>query len=176
MAFVPSALPEPPRRGRRPRAAAAGTRTPLSRERIVDAALAIVDAGGLDALSMRSVAQALDTGPASLYAHVADKAELLALLIERRREEMRLPEPDPEHWQEQLKDMVREMRAGLMAHRDLARAALAEVPLGEGGLCFTERCSRCCASAACPTRSSPTAATCSRFTRSPPPPRRRLAR
>ena len=139
MAFVSGTLPEPPRRGRRPRAAAPAARTPLSRERIAGAALAIVDAGGLDALSMRAVAQSLGTGPASLYAHVADKDELLALLVERVAGEMRLPEPDPEHWQEQVKDMVREMRAVLLAHRDLARAALAEIPLGEGGLRVTER-------------------------------------
>jgi AcrR family transcriptional regulator len=132
MAFV---LPQPPRKGRaRPEP---GTR--LSRESIVDAALAIVDAGGLDALSMRSVAQALRTGPASLYAHVADKDELLALLIERVAGGHDLPDPDPEHWQEQLKGMVRSLHHGLLAHRDLARAALGTIPLGEGALRFRDR-------------------------------------
>src|ERR1700722_19173459 len=47
---------------------AARTR-PLSKETIVDAALAIVDADGLDAMTMRRVAQHFDTGAASLYAH-----------------------------------------------------------------------------------------------------------
>lgn len=136
MAFVTGVLPPPPRRGRRPRPERP---PPLTRERVVAAATAVLDAGGLDALSMRSVAQALGTGPASLYAHVADKSELLALLVERVVAGLELPDPDPDHWQEQVKAMVRALRSGLRAHGDLARAALAERPLGEGGLRFTER-------------------------------------
>jgi AcrR family transcriptional regulator len=101
--------------------------------------MGVVDGRGLDALSMRAVADALGTGPASLYAHVADKDELLALLVERIVGALELPDPDPEHWQEQLKAMVRAFHSGLLSHRDLARAALAEIPLGEGGLRFSER-------------------------------------
>jgi AcrR family transcriptional regulator len=139
MAFVWSVLPPPPRRGRPARPAGPEPRTPLGPERIVDAAMAVVDAGGLDALSMRAVAEALGTGPASLYAHVAGKDELLALLIERAAGELPLPEPDPEHWQEQLKEMVRAAHYGLLAHRDLARAGLESVPLGEAALRFADR-------------------------------------
>jgi AcrR family transcriptional regulator len=139
MVFVSGPLPEPPRRGRAATPARVAARPRLTRERIVEAALGVVDARGLDALSMRAVGDALGTGPASLYAHVADKDELLALLVERIVAELELPEPDPDHWQEQLKAMVRALHSGLLTHDDLARAALAEVPLGEGGLRFTER-------------------------------------
>ena len=139
MVFVSSELPEPPRRGRRARSPSAGARTPLSRERIVDATFRIVDAQGLGAVSMRSVAEALGTGPASLYAHVSGKDELLSLMIERLAGEMRLPEPDPERWQEQIKELVREMHAVLLAHRDLARVSLGNIPLGEGALRVSER-------------------------------------
>ena len=138
MVFVTSPLPEPPRRGRRT-VRAEPARVPLTRDRIVDAALRLVDAGGLDAVSMRSVAEALGTGPASLYAHVAGKDELLSLLIERLAGEMQLPEPDPERWQEQVKELVREMHAVLLAHRDLARASLGTVPLGEAALRVSDR-------------------------------------
>ena len=138
MMFVSSALPEPPRRGRRP-ARSEPARRPLSRDRIVEAALRILDAGGLDAVSMRSVAEALGTGPASLYAHVSGKDELLSLLIERLAAEMHLPAPDPERWQEQIKELVREMHTVLLAHRDLARASMGTVPLGEGALRVTDR-------------------------------------
>jgi AcrR family transcriptional regulator len=138
MVFVSTPTPLPPRPGRRS-AITEIPREPLSRERIVDAAMAVVDAGGLDALSMRSVAQALSTGPASLYAHVANKEELLELLIERVAAGLELPEPDPKHWQEQVKDMVRAIHYGLLAHRDLARASLANIPLGEGALRYSER-------------------------------------
>jgi AcrR family transcriptional regulator len=137
MVFVSSALPEPPRRGRQARAEPA--RDPLNRDRIVDAALHLVDAGGLDAVSMRSVAEALGTGPASLYAHVAGKDELLSLMIERLAGEMHLPEPDPERWQEQIKELVREMHAVLLAHRDLARVSLGNIPLGESALRVSDR-------------------------------------
>ena len=138
MVFVSTALPEPPRRGR-PAAKAESAREPLTRERIVDAAFRILDAGGLDAVSMRSVAEALGTGPASLYAHVSGKEELLSLLIERLAGEMRLPEPDPERWQEQIKELVREMHSVLLAHRDLARVRLGTIPLGEGALRVSDR-------------------------------------
>jgi AcrR family transcriptional regulator len=136
MVFVSTSLP--PRPGRRSRITEI-PREPLSRERIVDAAMAIVDAGGLDALSMRSVAQALDTGPASLYAHVDSKDDLLALLIDRVAEGIALPEPDPERWQEQVKAMVRDVHHGLLAHRDLARASLATIPLSPAALAFRDR-------------------------------------
>ena len=138
MVFVSTALPEPPRRGR-PAAKAESAREPLTRERIVDAAFRILDAGGLDAVSMRSVAEALGTGPASLYAHVSGKEELLSLLIERLAGEIRLPEPDPERWQEQVKELVREMHSVLLAHRDLARVRVGTVPLGEGALRVSDR-------------------------------------
>ena len=51
-------------------------KTALSRETIVDTALDIVRSEGIDALTMRRLAQALDTGPASLYVYVANQAEL----------------------------------------------------------------------------------------------------
>ncbi len=121
------------------RTAAAGPRAArersLSREAIATAALAIVDREGLDAMTMRRVAQALDTGAASLYAHVASKEQLLELVIERAIGEVELSgEPDPERWQEQLKEALRAIRAVFARHRDLARASFARIPLGENAL------------------------------------------
>lgn len=54
----------------------------LSRARVVDAALALVDRHGRDALGMRAVADALGVRPASLYKHVGDLARLEALVAE----------------------------------------------------------------------------------------------
>ena len=130
-------LPPPPRLPSRRAAGARRTRRQpaLSREAIVDAALAIVDRDGLDALTMRAVAQALGTGAASLYAHVGSKDELLEMLIERVIGEVRLPEaPDPARWIEQLKALLREIRQVWAGHRDLARASFARIPLGENAL------------------------------------------
>jgi AcrR family transcriptional regulator len=130
-------LPPPPRVPSR--RAAKARRAPrqhaLSREAIVDAALAIVDREGLDALTMRAVAQALGTGAASLYAHVGSKDELLDMLIERVIGEVRFPEaPDPARWIEQLKAIGRDTRRMWAEHRDLARASFARIPLGEDAL------------------------------------------
>jgi AcrR family transcriptional regulator len=132
MVFVSSAeLPHPPWSSLRGKAPA---RAPLSRDAIADAALAIVDAEGLDGLSMRRLAEELGTGPASLYAHVSGKPELLQLLIDRVAGEIEAPEPDPERWQEQLKEYARAIRRALMAHRDLAGASLANIPTGPNAI------------------------------------------
>lgn len=121
------------------RRAQEGPRRSLSREAIVTAALHVVDAEGLDALSMRRVAQELDTGAASLYAHVANKEELLELLLDRIQAGVTRPEPDPERWQEQVKELARQGRRVLVAHRDLARAAIGQgIPFGPNALLNAE--------------------------------------
>ncbi|SFC42790.1 transcriptional regulator, TetR family [Nocardioides terrae] len=106
----------------------------LSRERIVDVALAQMKERGYDAVSMRSIAKELDTGPASLYAHVAHKDELDQLVIDRIATLVEVPEPDPERWAEQVKDVMRANLAAYRAHPGSAQAALAMIPTAEGGL------------------------------------------
>jgi AcrR family transcriptional regulator len=113
-------------------------REPLSRERVVDAAMRILLDQGYEAVSMRKVAQALGTGPASLYAHVANKKELDQLLVERAAEGLEIPAPDPQNWQEQLKDLMRSMLKMMRAYPGVARAAIGQVPLGERALISTE--------------------------------------
>lgn len=111
----------------------------LSREAIVSAGLAIVDRDGLDGLTMRTVALELGTGAASLYAHVASKDELVELIVERVIGEVQWPgSPDPAAWQDQLKEMAREMRRVFARHGDLARASFAKIPLGENALRGTD--------------------------------------
>ncbi|MFC9326184.1 TetR/AcrR family transcriptional regulator [Kitasatospora sp. NPDC057015] len=109
---------------------AAPKRRPLSRERIVEAALAIIDGEGLEALSMRRVAQDLGTGAASLYAHFSNKDELIEQVLDLAYTEIELEQPDPGRWEEQLKDLMRRSRDVLLSHGDLARAAVvANVPV-----------------------------------------------
>lgn len=129
-------LPPVPRLStRQAKPARANRERALSREAILDAAMGIVDAEGLDALTMRSVAHTLRTGQASLYAYVKSKEELIELLIDRVIGEIALGgEPDPERWQEQLKDAARRIRAVYAQHGDLARASFARIPLGENAL------------------------------------------
>ncbi|NUR92724.1 MAG: TetR/AcrR family transcriptional regulator [Nonomuraea sp.] len=125
------AVPVPPwRKSRKP----AQIRRQLSQDLIVETGLRILDAEGFDALSMRRVAQELDTGPASLYAHVANKEELLELVYDRVLGEIELPEPDPARWKEQLRAYAMEVYRVLNKHADVARAAVASIPLGENSL------------------------------------------
>jgi AcrR family transcriptional regulator len=58
------------------------TRTPLSRERVLRAALDMADGDGLDALTMRALGQALGVEAMSLYNYIADKDDLLAGIVE----------------------------------------------------------------------------------------------
>ena len=121
-------MPEPPwgAKTRRTRAA----RTPLSTERIVDTTLELIAKEGYDAVTMRRIASALGTGPSSLYAHVASKRQLDQLLIDRIVQGVELPEPDPDRWEEQVKDIGRLFLARLQAYPGVARAAIGNIPLG----------------------------------------------
>lgn len=107
-----------------------GRRTALSREAIVDAALRVLDRDGLEGLSMRRVADELDAGAASLYWHVASKDVLLTMVIDRVTGEIELPEPDPEHWEQQLRALAHEARAVFRRHPGIAQASMGRVPLG----------------------------------------------
>src|SRR6266480_4817426 len=66
-------------------------RKPLSRERILDTALALVDEEGIEALSMRKLGQALGYEAMSLYNHVANKDDLLDGIVDRVLAETELP-------------------------------------------------------------------------------------
>jgi AcrR family transcriptional regulator len=109
-------------------------RRSLTREAIVDAALEVLDEGGVAGMNMRAVAERLGTGPASLYAHVRGKDELLALVLDKVVEDIPLPVAGEAPWQEQLKDVIRNMRRVMAAHRDLAYGALGNIPTGPNAL------------------------------------------
>jgi AcrR family transcriptional regulator len=123
----------PPDRARRRR------REPITREAIVDAALQLLDRDGLDELSMRRVADELGTGAASLYHHVGSKDGLLDLLFDHVIGELEIPDPEPERWQEQLKEVARTQRAGILRHRDIVRISVGRIPMGPNALAYSER-------------------------------------
>jgi AcrR family transcriptional regulator len=120
-------VPDPPWQApSRPRPA----RAPLSRDAIVHAALRVMDREGSAGLSMRRVAEELGTGPASLYWHVANKDALINLIIDQVASEIPLPEPDPDRWQEQLKDWMLGVRQVFGRHPGVAALTLGRVPTG----------------------------------------------
>jgi AcrR family transcriptional regulator len=130
------AVPPPPWQ-RPPRCTS--DRPPLSRQRIVDEALALLAREGLDAVSMRRVAQALKTGPASLYAHLRNREELYQLMLDQLIGEVIVPQPDPQRWREQLKELIRSLVGVMTEHPGSAQLAIAtKVPTGPNALRITE--------------------------------------
>ncbi len=111
----------------------------LSVDAIVAAGLEILAADGLDAVTMRAVAAKLDTGAASLYAHVKDKSELHQLMLDEVIGEVEVPQPaDPERWQEQLKDFCRNSYRALQRHPGMASVNIGTIPVGPKALQISE--------------------------------------
>ena len=111
----------------------------LSRDAIVDAALAIVREEGIDALSMRRVAQALDTGPASLYVYVANRDALWELLFDAALATVATEPTDPERWREQLHELAaRIVQMMAVDYPGMARLAMAHIPVGDNSLRVVE--------------------------------------
>lgn len=125
-ALIEAENADPTRGGARPRRAG-GEKTALTVERIIDAALEAIEAAGFEDLTMRKVAARLETGPASLYAHVRNKAELGDLLIGRLCSQVTLPTPEPESWREQFLDVCAQLRDQLLRYPGVAQAALTVV-------------------------------------------------
>jgi TetR/AcrR family tetracycline transcriptional repressor len=104
-------------------------RRPLDREQVVRAALALLDEVGLDALTMRNLAERLGVTATSLYRHVRDKQELLVLLADEISGEVAIAD-DARPWREQLVDAAWRVRRGLLVHRDAARLLASTPPAG----------------------------------------------
>jgi AcrR family transcriptional regulator len=100
--------PEPPDRP---------TPAPLSRDLIVRAAIRLADADGLDAVSLRKVAAALDVGPMRLYGYIATKEELLDLMVDAVYAEIR---PAGDGWRAVLRSLAESVRKTAHRHEWLA--------------------------------------------------------
>ncbi|WP_424863144.1 TetR/AcrR family transcriptional regulator [Streptomyces sp. MMS24-I29] len=98
----------------------------LGRDAIVQVALQIVDAKGIDLVSMRSVAAEFDTGPASLYVYFDNKDALLHAVVDHVLDQM--PIPEGEDWRTMLRNHAHTSRALLARHNDLARLTFAHIP------------------------------------------------
>lgn len=91
---------------------------PLTRERIVTAAVGMADEQGFDAVSMRRVAVHLDAGAMSLYRHVADKGELVSAMVDRVTGEYSCAGTDPSglDWRERIHLLARSDWRMFMEH------------------------------------------------------------
>lgn len=106
---------------------------PLTRELVVTTGLAVLDRDGLDALTMRRVAQELDTGAASLYVYVANREDLLAAMLEHALGEVPPPTTDGP-WQDRLVALLDATVEAMQRHEGLAVVALGEIPTGANAL------------------------------------------
>lgn len=111
----------------------------LSRAAIVREAIAMLDADGIEALSMRKLGARLNAGATSLYRHVATKDELMELAVDEVAAEIVVPSPDfagqdPEadspDWRAAATEAVRSFRATALRHPWLSSV------LGQAGLAY----------------------------------------
>ena len=113
-------------------------KAPLSEDAVVDAALAILKSDGVDAVTMRRVAAALDTGAASLYVYVPGREGLLQAMLDRVAATIELETPDPSRWRAQLYSLLERTRRALVAHPGIAGMTLADSPTTDAVLRLTE--------------------------------------
>jgi AcrR family transcriptional regulator len=111
---------------------------PLSEAAVIDAALAVLQSEGLDAVTMRRVAAALDTGAASLYVYVSGREGLLRAMQDRIVATIELETPDPARWRDQLHGLLDRGRQALIAHPGIAATLMAEPPTTPASLRLVE--------------------------------------
>ena len=90
-------------------------RTPLSRERVLRAAVALAEAGGIEALTMRRLGQELGVEAMSLYKHVANKEDLLDGMVDVVFGEIELP-PTGTDWRSAMRRRAISVRGALTRH------------------------------------------------------------
>ncbi len=120
--------PPAPRRGRPPR---------LTRDRIVDAALDLVDREGLGGLTMRALARELQADPMAVYRHVRDKDDLLGAMCDRLLVELDPIDPEAA-WEPQVRRLAEQVRERFAA-RPALLSALASAPVTPTSLVISGR-------------------------------------
>jgi AcrR family transcriptional regulator len=91
-------------------------RSRLTRERVLEAAVANADAGGLEALTMRTLAEMLDVAPMALYRHVANKDDLIDAMVDVVYGEIGVPSGGGD-WKTAMRDRAIAVRDALLRHR-----------------------------------------------------------
>ncbi|GAA2883350.1 TetR/AcrR family transcriptional regulator C-terminal domain-containing protein [Streptosporangium fragile] len=89
---------------------------PLSRDRIVEEAVALLDEEGAERLTMRRLAERLGTGSTTLYWHVKTKDDILDLALDAVFGEVELPRGESRDWREDVTALIRGWRSALLAH------------------------------------------------------------
>jgi len=110
-------------------------------DRIVTAAMAIVDEQGADALSLRAVATRLGSSTATLYRHLRGRTELVGLVLDRTIGEIELDEDTllAADWQEACRHLTTALFEALARHQHIALLLTEQIPAGPNSLAYRER-------------------------------------
>ena len=111
----------------------------LNRDELVTTAMSVVDAEGLEAVTVRRVAQQHDVTPMALYRHFDDKDGLLDAVAERILDDVRLPPADDRPWHAQMDDLLTGFLAAMRPHPNATPLLFDRMLTGESGLAVTER-------------------------------------
>jgi len=115
---------------------------PLSRDRIVSTAVELLDAHGLDGLTMRRLADRLGAGVMSLYWHVDNKEDVLDLALDAVLDYRGPPQSDdPQDWRTEIVHMLEDWRASMLRH-PWSTSLLPRRALGQNILSRLERMSK----------------------------------
>lgn len=116
-----------------------GPSGPLSRQKIVAAAIEVADEVGLDVMTMKRVAERLGAGVMSLYRHVADKDELIGAMVDQVTGEYAYPDQSGLGWREAMHTLARADWAAFLAHPWMLTAtATVTPPFGTASLAAME--------------------------------------
>ena len=111
-------------------------------ERIIATALEITETDGVEALSMRALAQRLNSGTATLYRHFHNRAALVAQVVDEVFGEVELDADElaAMGWQAACRTIAHAMFDALGRHRNVALLLVEEIPLGPNAMVMRERC------------------------------------
>jgi AcrR family transcriptional regulator len=112
--------------------------SPLSRDRIVQAAIELADADGLEAVSLRKVAAALGAGPMRLYGYLSTKEELLDLMVDAVYGEIPTPESAGGDWRGALRSFADGVRRTALRHEWFADLLGGRPQVGPNALAHLE--------------------------------------
>jgi len=113
-------------------------RTRLSKQAVVDRGLALADAGGLDKLTIRRLAQDLGVTPMALYWHFRSKEDLLTGLADQLWGEIDVNVDPSRSWSQQLRGLMESLIAVLRAHPSASQLLLEMEKQSESALRATE--------------------------------------
>lgn len=122
-------IPKAPKSKQSVKRRKSAARVPLTRERVLDAALQLANSQGIEALSMRKLAETLKVEAMSLYNHVANKEDLQMGLVERVVAEIDLPVVGGD-WRAEMRKRAHSAHAALLRHPWASQLIVAGLNIG----------------------------------------------